>query len=319
MVRSVKLIRLVAGLFLCLIFPAPGFGAATHIEAESLPEAPFVEIDDSGRRLVFPQRSQRIVSLAPHITELLFAAGAGDRIVATSGFSDYPAAAKNIPVIGDAHSVNMEALLALNVDLVVVWQSGVSHRTIEMLERLGIRYFLSEPKTVEAMIESLRIFGRIAGDPQAANQRAEQLQHRWLSLQQKYVATLPVRVFYQIWHEPLFTISNPHIIDHVIRTCGGANIFSDQPQAVFRTQLEAVILAKPEAILFGGLNHPNDRKTNSQFWQRFRQLPAVKNDHLVALPEEWLNRPSPRLIEGAEYMCQQLQRVRVKQRLASAK
>ncbi|MDF1643085.1 MAG: cobalamin-binding protein [Pseudomonadales bacterium] len=305
------MIKLIAGLFLYLLLPVQGFGAATPIESKSSSTAPFVAVDDSGRRLVFPQRSQRIVSLAPHITELLFAAGAGDRIVATSRFSDYPAAAKDIPTIGDAHSVNMEALLALNVDLVVAWQSGVSHRTIEMLERLGIRYFLSEPKTVENMIESLQVFGRIAGDPLQANQRAEQLLQRWQSLQKMYLSKSPVRVFYQIWYEPLFTISSPHIIGSVIETCGGENIFSGQPQAVFRTQLEAVILAKPEVILFGGLNRPRDRKTNNQFWQRFPQLPAVKNDHLIALPEEWLNRPSPRLIKGAEYMCQQLQRVRV--------
>lgn len=301
----------IAGLFACLIFSRPVTGTPTQLEFKQQPSALITEVDDSGRRLEFLQQPQRLVSLAPHITELLFAAGAGDRIVATSRFSDFPEAAREIPVIGDAYSVNMEALLALKVDLVLVWQSGVSLRTLEALERLDIPYFVSEPKTVEGMIKSLRRFGRIAGDPHRANQTADQLQRRWLSLQNKYALERPVRVFYQIWHEPLFTVSNPHIIDHVIRNCGGENIFLDQPQPVFRTQLEAVILAKPEAILFGGLNRPDDQKTNVQFWQRFPQLPAVTNEHLIAVPEEKLNRPAPRLIDGAEYMCQQLHEIRL--------
>ncbi|MBV1913742.1 MAG: cobalamin-binding protein [Pseudomonadales bacterium] len=266
--------------------------------------------DDSGRSLRFAQPPQRIISLSPHITELLFAAGADDRIVAVSRYSDYPEAAKKIPIIGDAHSVNIEMLVALNTDLVLVWQSGNSIRTIEMLERLDIPYFFSDPKTVPEMIDSIRTLGLLVGDPQQANRKANQLQQRWEALQNRYSARSKVRVFYQIWHEPLFTISNPHIIDHLIQICGGENIFSDQPQSAFRTQLEAVIVAKPEVIFFGGLNRREEQATNRRYWQRFTELPAVTNEHLIAVPDEWLHRPAPRLLDGADYLCEQLDRVR---------
>jgi len=160
------------------------------------------------------------------------------------------------------------------------------------------------------MIASLRTFGEIAGDVSLANQTADQLQERWQGLQKKYTREETVNLFYQIWHKPLFTVNSPHIIEQVINACGGRNIFSDQPKAVFRTQLEAVIAAKPEAILFGGSATPSEKQVNMQFWQRFPQLPAVKNSHLIALPMRWLHRPSPRLLKGAEFMCEQLQQVR---------
>ena len=279
--------------------------------AESLvPSKSFVVMDDSGRSLRFSQSPQRIVSLSPHITELLFAAGADDRIVAVSRFSDYPEAAKNIPIIGDAHSVNIEMLVALKADLVLVWQSGNSIRTIEMLERLDIPYFFSDPKTVPDMIESIRTLGKLVGDPHLANRNADQLQQRWEALQKRYSTKSKVRVFYQIWHEPLFTISNPHIIDHLIENCGGENIFSDQPQSAFRTQLEAVIVAKPEVIFFGGLNRVDEQATNRRYWQRFPELPAVTNEHLIPVPAEWLHRSAPRLLDGADYLCKQLDAAR---------
>ena len=279
-------------------------------EQTSVVFKPVVVVDDSGRSLRFTQSPRRIVSLAPHITELLFAAGAGDRIVAVSRFSDYPEAAKNIPVIGDAYTLNIEMLVALKVDLVLVWQSGNSIRTVEMLERLGIRYFFSDPKTVPGMIGSIRTLGRLMGDPQQANQQADQLQKDWKTLQNKYSAQSKVRVFYQVWRDPLFTISNPHIVDHLIQNCGGENVFSNQQQSSFRTQLEAVIVENPEVIFFGGLNRADEQAANREFWQRFPQLPAVKNNHLVAVPDEWLHRPSPRLLDGALYLCERLDSVR---------
>ena len=293
---------------LCLMLSANSYGmdASKHIETW-----PLTVLDDAGRKLHFAEQAQTVVSLAPHITELLFAAGAGSNIVATSRFSDHPIEAQKIPMIGDAYSVNMEALLALNPDLVILWQSGVGIRTVELLERLGIRYFMSEPKTVTAMLDTLRLFGRLAGDPLQANEQADQLQARWQILQKNYRSKAPIKVFYQIWHQPLFTLSNPHIIDDILTNCGAENIFSDQPKVVFRTQLEAVLLANPEAILFGGLHQPVESETNRKFWRRFSQLLAVKNDHLIPVPEKWIHRPSPRMLDGAEHVCKELHQVRI--------
>ena len=304
------IVRLLAILACSLVFPHLTYGLTEQAQSDPLATVSFEVTDDAGRRLSFANQPQRIVSLAPHITELLFAAGAGERIVATSQYSDFPPAAKNIPAIGDAYTVNIEALLKLNADLVLVWESGIPIRTIESFDRLNIQYFVSEPKSVSAMVESLRVFGRIAGDVTEANQTADRLQQRWKQLQTKYQSLPPVSIFYQIWHEPLFSVSNPHIIDRVIKSCGGKNIFFDQPRPVFMTQLEAVLAANPDAILFGGLNRTTDKATNTRFWQRFNQLDAVKNERLIALPDELLHRPSPRLIDGAEYMCEQIQRVR---------
>ena len=301
--------RSILGFWLLFLWLLPYHVFASEEQA-SVVFKPVVVVDDSGRSLRFTQSPRRIVSLAPHITELLFAAGAGDRIVAVSRFSDYPEAAKNIPVIGDAYTLNIEMLVALKVDLVLVWQSGNSIRTVEMLERLGIRYFFSDPKTVPGMIDSIRTLGHLLGDSRQANRRADQLQKDWKTLQDKYSAKLKVRVFYQVWREPLFTISNPHIVDYLIQNCAGENVFSNQQQSSFRTQLEAVIVENPEVIFFGGLNRPDEQIANWKFWQRFPQLSAVKNNHLVAVPDEWLHRPSPRLLDGALYLCERLDAVR---------
>jgi len=172
-------VRLLAILASSLLFPHVVYGVTEQRREDPVATGSFEVIDDANRRLSFSTRPQRIVSLAPHITELLFSAGAGERIVATSQYSDFPPAAKNIPAIGDAYTVNIEALLELNADLVLVWESGIPIRTIETFDRLNIQYFVSEPKSVSAMINSLRMFGRIAGDVTEANRAAGRLQQRW--------------------------------------------------------------------------------------------------------------------------------------------
>ena len=174
-------------------------------------------------RLAAPAR--RIVSLVPHATENLFAAGAGDRIVGVVEYSDYPEAAKRITRVGDYAHPDLEAIAALKPDLVVVWQSGqaaLAHR----FTRLGLPVFQTQPDRLEDIPENIEKFGRLAGSEAVARRVAADFRQRLAALRQRYSARPNVAVFYQTWNRPLLTVGGSQIISDVIRLCGATNLFA---------------------------------------------------------------------------------------------
>ncbi len=274
----------------------------------ALPGAGSSVVDDAGRRVELPAPARRIVSLAPHATEILFAVGAGERLVAVMGHSDHPAAARDLPRLGSHAGLELERLLALQPDLVVAWGSGNGRRALASLEALGLAVFVSEPRSLEAVASGLERLGRLAGTAEEGRQAAAQFRRRWRALEERYAGRPELAVFYQVWGDPLITVNGEHLISRLIRLCGGRNVFADAPTLAPRVSLEAVLAARPEVIVAGTAQGAADAALAA--WRDWPELPAVARGDLHALPADLLNRPGPRVMEGAERLCRRLEQAR---------
>ena len=263
-------------------------------------------VDDDGKAVVVQKSAQRIISMAPHVTELLFAAGGGARIVGTIAFSDYPEAAKSIPQIGSNRDVGMERVIALKPDLIVVWHHGSTERQIDQLRALNIPLFHSEPKNLDAIPDSVAKLGQLMGTDKVAQAEAAALRQQLGALRAKYAGRPVVRVFYQVWDKPLYTLNGTHIVSDAIRVCGGENIFASQKTTAPVVSIEAVLQEDPEAIFatgeknYGGVN----------MWRPYMTMKAVKQDNLFTLDGNLLNRAGPRLVAGTAALCEKLELAR---------
>lgn len=270
--------------------------------------APVKLVDDAGRGVVLNLPAARIVALSPHVTELVFAAGAGNRLVGVSSFSDYPAAAKRIPHVGDGGKVDAERLLALRPDLVVGWHSGNSAADIATLERLGIPVFLTEPRRLEDIPRLLETIGKLAGTEQVATQAAEDFRAGVAELKLHYAGRRPVRVFYEIWHEPLITVNGEHLISDVLGLCGGRNVFAGVSSLTPAVAVESVLAEDPEAIIASGALYADRGQLVG--WRRYPRLAAVRRGHMFFIHPDLIQRQTPRILMGAQQMCEQIEQVR---------
>ena len=209
-------------------------------------------VDDSGNRVTMPSPAQSIIALAPHAAELVFAAGAGNRLVGAVEFSDYPAQARDIPRLGSASRLDRERLLALKPDLVVGWASGNRAQDLDWLRGLGIPIFLSEPRRLDQVASNLEAIGQLAGTVPAATRAARAFRQRVTTLAQRYSANPRITVFHQIWDRPLMTVGGAHIINQVLSLCGARNIFAAEPGLTLSVTREAVLAARPRAIFGTG-------------------------------------------------------------------
>lgn len=264
--------------------------------------------DDSGAQVSLPQPAQRIVSLAPHATEILFAAGLGERIVGAVSYSDYPEAAKTIPRVGGYDNPDLERVLALQPDLVVGWHSGNPPRHLENLERLGIAVYRSEPLDFEQIASTIERMGQLGGTQALASPAAAKFRNELEQLRARYTDAVPISVFYQLWHQPLMTANDTHLIGKVIRLCGGRNVFGKLSQLTPTISVEAVLAVAPEVIIASGMDA--DRPEWLDAWRRWSQLPAVKYDALYFVPPDLIQRHSPRILQGAQQLCAHLEYAR---------
>jgi len=266
--------------------------------------------DDSGAEIRLKGPARRIVSLAPHITEILFAAGAGERVVGTSDYSDYPPAAKRIARIGDYTNVDLETVVALKPDLVIGWQTGNSAGDLDQLKRLGIPLFLSEPDRIEDVAGNLERFGELAGTSNIAVPAATAYRARLAQLRQQYSNRPQVRTFYQVWADPPITVGGSQIIGNAIRLCGGVNVFADLAQMAPVVSIEAVLAADPEVIVASG---PNETRPDwLDAWRRWPQLTAAARDNLFFIPPDLIQRQTPRLLDAIEQLCRDLETARAR-------
>lgn len=261
--------------------------------------------DDAQHAVTLAQPAHRIVSLAPHATELLFAAGAGAYVVGVSDYSDYPPAAAKLPSVGSSSALDIERIATLKPDLVVAWSSGNSASQLARLRALGIPVFESEPRRLDAIASSLQRLGQLAGVPDRGAAAANAFNTRLAQLTTTYQQRPPVRVFYQIWQKPLMTLNGSHMVSSVIRLCGGENVFSQLPQLAPTVSTEAVLSANPEVIFAA-----DGGTTADSGWRRFPKLAAVAGDNLFALTPNWMSRPGPRILDGAAELCQKLDQAR---------
>lgn len=265
--------------------------------------------DDAQHKVVLAQPAHRIVSLAPHATELLFAAGAGAYVIGVSDYSDYPPAAKQILSVGSSSALDIERIVALKPDLVVAWSSGNSASQIASLRAIGIPVFESEPRQLDAVASSLLRLSQLAGTEDSGMAAAAAFKARLAQLEATYSQRPTVRVFYQIWKKPLMTLNDSHMVTSVIRLCGGENVFGKLPQLAPTVSTEAVLQANPEVIFAAdGGSSPGTS------WQRFPQLAAVAGNNLFALTPNWMSRPGPRILDGAAELCEKLDLARSRRR-----
>ena len=263
-------------------------------------------IDDAGARVELAQPATRIVSLAPHLTEQLFAIGAGDRIVGTTDFADYPAAALRIPRVGRAHSVDLERIASLRPDLVVVWGSGFPPATIDAVRRLGVPVFVSEPRSLADVAASMERLGVLTGSDGTA--AAAEFNAKIAALRARYAGRSPVRVFYQVWATPLMTLSGRHVISEAIVLCGGRNVFADLPPLVPQVSVEAVLAADPEIVITAEAGGVPGTALSS--WRQFPSLAATRRGQFVTLDADRINRYGPRLADEIGSLCAAIDRTR---------
>ena len=265
-------------------------------------------VDDTGRVLSLAAPAHRVIAMAPHVTELLFAAGGGSAVVGAMNYSDYPAAAKSLPLVGSDAQIDIERVLALKPDLLVLWQSGNTAHQIEQLERLGVPVFYSEPKNLEQVATSVERLGILLGTGAAAGQAAAQYRADIARLRATYAQRPKVRVFYQVWDKPVYTLSDAHILGDALKVCGGENVFGALKVVAPSVSIEAVLQANPEAIIGSEKNDAAD--TGITMWQQYPRLLAVERGNLFRLPGVLLTRPGPRLSQGTALLCEKLQLAR---------
>lgn len=244
-------------------------------------------LDDYGNEVSLKAPAQRIVSLSPHLTELLYAAGAGARLVGAVDYSDHPAEARALPRVGSDAGIDLEAVLALRPDLVVAWPNAGSLKAVNRLAELGIPVFRSEPRELEDIPATIEKLARLAGTQSSA---ADVFRKRVAELQRRYSGRPTVRVFYQVWDRPLVTVNGQHVISKVIALCGGKNVFADLPLIAPEIDREALLAANAEVVITSVKSAPPPA--------RF-------------IPGELIQRHTPRLLEGAEKLCQMLEAARM--------
>ena len=266
--------------------------------------------DDNGRVVTLPRPARRILSLAPHVTELLFDAGAGRHIVGAVEYSDYPEMAKSIPRVGNNLQLDLERIVALKPDLIVIWLHGNAQRQLDKLLKLGIPVFYNEPHRLGDIARAIEQFGRLAGTEAVALPAARAFAARESELRARYAGRPPVRVFYQVWEKPLMTINGSQIINDVITLCGGQNVFADLKPLVPVVSIEAVLDADPEAI--GTAVFDATRQNDLESWKQWPHLTATARNNFFLIPADLISRPTPRVLEGAQQLCEDLDKARAK-------
>lgn len=257
--------------------------------------------DDGGSVVTLPAPARRVVALAPHAVELLYAAGGGERLIAAVDFSDYPAAAKALPRVGGSAGLDLEHIIALKPDLVVAWASGNPRRVIERLRALGFKIFLSEPRRLADIASNIERLGTLTGTEARARESAAHFTRQYQELAARYAKAPLVRVFYQVLDPAIVTLNGDHLVSEVGRLCGGQNVFEKLPKLDPVVNEEAVLQANPEVIIASGTDE--SWKRWRERWRGRTELAAVRFNSLYFISADILHRQSPRVLEGAQRLC----------------
>ncbi|WP_290636799.1 cobalamin-binding protein [Aquisalimonas sp.] len=264
--------------------------------------------DDADREVCLDAPAERIVSLSPGATELLFAAGAGDAVVGAVSYSDYPPEAEEVPRVGSYKRLDMETLLAREPDLIVGWITGNPSEQLERLQELGVPLYLSEPRELDDIASTLERLGVLTGTAGHAADEATAFRDAIDGIRDEYADAEPVRVFYQVWDDPLMTVNDAHLISQAAALCGGDNVFGELGSLTPRIDTESVLDRDPEAIVAGGMGEADE--TWLEPWRGYDSLTATRRDNLFFVPPSSIQRPTPRVAEGSRILCEQLERAR---------
>ena len=287
--------------FLALIFFG-GLGKAQLSAAEiSLLQA-------SGETLSLARPATRIVTLAPNLAELVFAAGAGEQLEAVVEYSNFPARAAQIPRVGDAFRIDLERIVELNPDLVIAWKSGNPQTALQKLQTLGVKVWQIEITRPEEIAETVANISRAAGTEVTGEAAASQLRSRLEVLQQENSGKVPVDYFYQIAARPLYTVNGQHIISRSLAICGGRNVFADLPALAPQISREAVIGANPQVMIAP----QNPAEPHALIaWEDWPRLQAVQKKSMLYLPADEISQATPRLLDSIDLACKLLDDIRL--------
>jgi iron complex transport system substrate-binding protein len=261
-------------------------------------------IDDDGNLVSLANPAERIISLAPSLTEIIFAAGAGDKIVGVVEYSDFPSAAKEITVVGRHDLLDLETILALQPDLIVSWKTGNPVALINRLKEFGIPVYVAEPKKLETIPLHIGNLGALAGTMASANEVINHFNDTLQKLEGEYKNQPEVSVFYQVWDTPLITAGGNELINDIINLCGGSNVFADLSIIAPKVDKESVLARDPQVIIASGMDIARPEWLDS--WLDWPTLAAVNNEHLYFIPPDLVQRHTPRALEGAQLMCEQI-------------
>ena len=250
----------------------------------------------------------RIVSLSPHITELLFAAGAGSYVVGVDDASDYPDKTAGIARVGEVSALDVEALVNLKPTLVMLWDSGTSARRVAELARLKLKLLITEQRRLDDIGDALVQFGEIAGTTDAARAAAQRYRNDLRELRLRYAGRPRLRVFYQVWDRPMYTLSGGHVASEVLSLCGGENVFAELSTLAPAVDQEAVLTRDPEVILVAASGAEAARQIKD--WGRFGSLRAVRLRHIYSVDPSLIGRMTPRILDGVRQVCRVLEQAR---------
>lgn len=261
----------------------------------------------NGEALTLPDPAERIVTLAPNLAELVFAAGAGTQLVAVVEYSNYPAEVVQLPRVGDAFRIDLESILEFEPNLVIAWKSGNPQSALQKLSQLGIRVWqieITKPGDIARTVEEI---SRAAGTEAEGMLAARRLQEKLLLLQRQNSGKTPVEYFYQIASRPLYTINDQHIISRSLEICGGINVFSGLAALAPQISRESVIVADPTVMI---APVTSGEKPALNDWREWPRLQAVKADNMIYLPADEISQATPRLLDSIELACKRLDEVR---------
>lgn len=253
-------------------------------------------------------KSQKIIALSPHSVELLYLLGVGDRIVATTSFADYPEAAKSIPVIGGYNGIQIEKVLSLQPDLIVAWEDGNKLDDLDQLERLGLNVYRTKTESLTEIADEIRQLGQLVGLPDIANEEANKYLQGLSQLKTRYQDKSPIRFFYQLWSEPLRAMAAKSWINEMLVGCGGQNVFNENIGDYPQVSIENVLAEKPDVIIIP--SHHGHGLGEGDFWEKWPEIPAVKNNRIFYVNGDLLHRFSVRTLEGMNTICEYLDTVR---------
>jgi iron complex transport system substrate-binding protein len=293
----------------CLFIAVIALGLATACSHRLIhPSSPTIEthevVDEAGRRVQLATHVDRIVSLAPNLTEIVYAVGAGDRLVGDTEYCDYPAAAKNVAKIGDTIHPSIERIIALKPQVVLVSTASQLEAFTQQLDQQKIAVYVTNPRSLEEVFRSIGTLGDLFATHEQAATLVDDLRRRTADVEAKIKGTNSVAVFYQVSGEPLYTIGRESYLTDLVRRAGGVSVTADVPGAFPRYSDEAALAARPDAIILpsGG----SMGNANSTVAAALKNSPAALNKRVYKINDDHLSRPGPRLVDGLEEMARAL-------------
>ena len=261
---------------------------------------------------IIENNANRVITLSPHLAEMLFNLGALDTLVGVSAYTDFPEELKNLPNIGDAFVLDIEKITILEPDIILAWESGTPQNIVDELVNLGFKVKIIKSKNLEDIASSILLLGEVIGKKNEAKKIANEFKTGIKYLKDTYQKKKKLRVFFQIDEKPIFTIGGSHFISEVIDICGGINIFSDVKQTAPSISEESVVSRDPEVIFSRDVA---SNKMKFKIWEKFNNMSAIKLDNLFYLNARELERPTSGLVNAGKEICSKLEQARSKYKI----